>query len=62
MEKYTTTAIKEAIIADKDATLEEKASEQKKVVLSDDAFAICDFIEQLNRRIEDLRKSFITSI
>lgn len=57
MEKYTTTAIKEAINLDKDIKPEDKEAENKKVVISNEAFAICDFIEQLNKKIEHLRIS-----
>jgi hypothetical protein len=53
MEKYTTLAKQEA---EKDKKPEEK-TEKDKTILSEDAFAICDFMEQLKQGLEHLRIS-----
>ena len=47
MEKYTTLDIKKNIAEDKDKTLEEKEKENKKVVISNDAFALYEILERL---------------
>jgi hypothetical protein len=43
-------------MADKDISVEDKTAEEKKVVLSSDAFAVCDFIEQLIKQVWKLNK------
>ena len=57
--KYTTANVLKKVQEDKTKTPEEVIEEQEKILISDDAYAICDFIEQLNKAIEHLR---ITSI
>ena len=53
--EYTTQAKIDEINLDKDATLEQKEVEAKKPILSNDAYAICDFISQLKSEIFKLR-------
>jgi hypothetical protein len=55
MEKYTTQTEKEKIINDKEISQEEKDKENKKTILSDDAFAVCDIIESLTSSINKLK-------
>ncbi len=52
MEKYTTQELKA-----KDSLLkpEEQTGEAKKIELSNDAFAVCEFIESLINKIEHAR-------
>jgi hypothetical protein len=57
MKDYTTLATKEKIEADKEISKEIKDEETKKTIISDDAFAICDFIDQLIKKAEHLRIS-----
>jgi hypothetical protein len=52
MEKYTTTALINSI-----QDVKEKEAEEKKVILSNDSFAICEFIENLTISLERLRIS-----
>ena len=59
MINYTTLAIKEKIEADVTISKEVKDEEKTKVVLSDDAFAVCDFLDQLIKKAEHLRISSI---
>jgi len=59
MKDYTTLAIKEKIEADKDISKEIKDEELKKTIISNDAFAVCDFIDQLIKKAEHLRISSI---
>ena len=49
MEKYTTT---DKISADK------TEKEKKKIVISNDAYAIADFLEELKQTLERLRLTF----
>jgi hypothetical protein len=60
MMNYTTTAQKDKIVADKEVSQEVKDEETKKTIISDDAFAVCDFIEQLNKAINGLRIATLT--
>ena len=55
MEKYTSAS---RIDKEKDLKPEEQ-KEKNKITLSEDAFAICDFIEQLINKAEHLRISSI---
>jgi hypothetical protein len=55
MMNYTTTAQKDKIVADKEVSQEVKDEEAKKTIISNDAFAVCDFIEQLIKKAEHLR-------
>jgi len=55
MDKYTTQTL---IDKEKDLKPEEQ-KEKTKITLSNDAFAICDFIEQLINKAEQLRISSI---
>ena len=48
---YTTQELIDKINLDKDSTIEQKEAEAKKTILSNDAFAICDFITQLKYEI-----------
>ena len=57
--KYTTTAIKEEISLDKEVTQEEKDEESKKIEVSNDAYAVCDFIDKLNNKLDSLRISVL---
>jgi hypothetical protein len=59
MKDYTTTALKEQILADKEVSQEVKDEESKKTIISDDAFAVCDFLDQLIKKAEHLRISSI---
>jgi hypothetical protein len=59
MKDYTTTALQEKIVADKEVSQEIKDEEAKKTIISNDAFAVCDFIEQLIKKAEHLRISSI---
>jgi len=59
MINYTTTALKEQIVADKEVSQEVKDEEVKKTIISNDAFAVCDFIDQLIKKAEQLRISSI---
>lgn len=59
MKDYTTKALKEKIIADKDISQEIKDQEIKKTEISNEAFAVCDLIEQLINKAEHLRISSI---
>ena len=52
---YTTQKIIDALILDVDASKEEKDIEKAKMVISDDAFALCDFINVLIKKIEHTR-------
>ena len=49
-DKYTTV---EKIAADKEG------EEEKKITISNDGYAVCEFIEDLIRKIEQTRLSFI---
>lgn len=55
MEKYTTKELKEAISLSKEISQEDKDAELKKVEISNDAFAVIDYIEKLNKNLERLR-------
>jgi DNA-binding transcriptional regulator YhcF (GntR family) len=57
MKSYTTLEQKEKVITDKEVSQEVKAEEEKKTIISNDAFAICDFIDQLINKAEHLRIS-----
>jgi len=57
MEKYTTLTIKEAISHDKDISQELKDKEERKTIISNEAFAICDFIEKLINKMEQVRSA-----
>jgi hypothetical protein len=59
MEKYTTALKIERMVADKEISKEVIDEETEKTIISDDAFAICDFIEQLIKKAEHLRISSI---
>jgi hypothetical protein len=59
MKNYTTLETKGKIDNNKDISKEIKEEENKKAIISNDAFAICDFIEQLNNKLESLRISNI---
>ena len=52
---YTTQERIDKINLDKDATPEQKEAEAVKTILSDDAYAICDFIERLKYEISKVR-------
>jgi len=54
MINYTTTAIKEAIDP-KD--VEKVAEEAKKTIISNDAYAVIDYIDQLNKKLGQLSAS-----
>ena len=54
---YTTEALKILIAADVNISKEVKEAEEKKIIISNDAFSICDFIEQLINKIEHVRLS-----
>ena len=49
--KYSTQAIKTAIKVDKDISQEVKDKEDKKMILTDDAFALCDYLNQIKEMI-----------
>jgi len=55
MEKYTTTAIINSLADDMAAQKEE----EKKIVISNDAYAVSEFLESLFNKIEQLRISLI---
>lgn len=55
MKDYTTLEKKEEILNDKEASQEMKDEESTKTIISRDAFAICDFITQLIKKLEHLR-------
>jgi len=57
MEKYSTAAVLKKVQEDKNASIEDKINEQEKIPISDDAYAICDFIDQLIKKAEHLRIS-----
>jgi hypothetical protein len=57
--EYTTVSIKEKILDNKDIPQEEKEKEMAKSIISDDAFAVCDFIERLIKKIEHTRISWL---
>jgi hypothetical protein len=57
MEKYTTDKIRDKILDSKDISVDDKDVEAAKIVISDDAFAVCDLIEQLIKKAEHLRIS-----
>ena len=59
MKDYTTLDIKAKIEADDKISKEDKDAEKLKVVISDDAFAVCDFLDQLIKKAEHLRISSI---
>lgn len=56
MRDYTTTDKIKVIESDATKTKEEKDAEKAKTVISNDAFAICDFLES---KLEHLRLSLI---
>ena len=58
-EAYTTTAIKEAVISDPKSSPEEKEKENKKIIVSNDAFLQAEMISELINQIE---RSRITSL
>jgi hypothetical protein len=60
LKEYTTEAILAKVQADKDATIDEKIEEAEKIKVSNEAFAICDLINQLIKKIEHARISSIT--
>jgi len=57
MEKYTTEVVLKKVQEDEEASIDDKIAEAEKTIISDDAFAICDFIEQLIKKAEHLRIS-----
>ncbi len=57
MKKYTTKDLKEKILLDKEISEETKDQEKKKTEISNEAFAICDFLEQLIKKGEHMRIS-----
>jgi len=60
MEKYSTANILKKVQEDKEVSIDDKIAEAEKVLISDDAFAVCDFIEQLNKAINGLRIATLT--
>lgn len=59
MEKYTTTSLKEAVNLDKDIPQEVKDEENKKTIITNEAYAVCDFIERLIKKVEHARVSLM---
>jgi len=51
MEKYTTAEIKKKILENKEISQEDKDLETDKIVLSEDAFAVCEFLEDLTTQL-----------
>jgi hypothetical protein len=56
---YTTAEKLVAVQMDKDATEEMKKAEDKKTIISNDAFAIVDLISSLINKIEHTRVSLL---
>jgi len=52
MDNYTTTAIKTAVLSDIKTTEEEKKAEEDKSVISDDAYAVIDYLNKLSKIID----------
>jgi hypothetical protein len=46
-EDYTTEAIKSAVLLDKDMTAEQKTAEEKKIIVSDEAYLQADMTFQM---------------
>jgi hypothetical protein len=57
LKNYTTQKILDAMLLDAKIPKEQKDAEQLKAIISDDAFALCDFINILVDKIEHARLS-----
>jgi hypothetical protein len=57
--KYTTEKIKAELEKDETISKEEKEAELAKPVVSDDAFALCDLIHDLIKKIEQTRVALL---
>jgi hypothetical protein len=55
MKDYTTALKIDRMIGNKDIPKEVIDEEAKKTIISDDAFAVCDFIEQLKKEFKGFR-------
>jgi orotate phosphoribosyltransferase-like protein len=60
MRDYTTADIKVKMSKDGKISKEVKDLEEKKVVISNDAYAVADLIETLIKNIEKMRSSFLS--
>jgi hypothetical protein len=58
-ENYTTTEKKEETINDKNKSQDEKDKEDKKTIVSNDAFLQAEMLDNLNKCLEQLRISSI---
>ena len=58
-EVYTSKAVKEAVLADSKATIEEKAKENKKIEVTEEAFLSAIMVQTLIDKIEHARASLI---
>ena len=54
-DKYTTETIKNTISLNKDIPAETKDAENAKTALSDEAFAVCELLDNLTHKFEQLR-------
>jgi hypothetical protein len=51
-DKYTTVAIKEAILADKNISIDDKAKEEKKLIVSNDTYLNAEMQQELLTKME----------
>lgn len=60
IEKYTTLELKEAISLSKEIDEKTKDAEKDKTVISNEAYAVIDYLDTLTKKMEKLRMSFMT--
>jgi len=58
MKDYTTLEKIEKINKDKDISEEIKKQEAEKIEISNDSYAICDFLDKLNYKLDKLRLAY----
>jgi len=57
IDKYTSSAVKELILADEKILQSEKEKEKKKIVLSEEIYAICSIVNDLTNSLNKLKLS-----